>query len=234
MINSDEILRLLDSATEGFEFPMLDNGYYYHGDQKLSIYRNEKDWAILIEILAYNNHNDGIDGIRTIAHVFGNCKGCFNDNNNFHSFASDNGIRTFLYDEIDYVPYLNSDAKSIRIKEAKLKIILDRQYYTEKNIELEFTNKITAWEFMRGLIPEHSNLFWLTRKEISDKIPLELPLFMTLDNWYHPDIANMEKPSETETFQQLAKVIVTGDKSFYNTKEKSNTHWSNWPNGGAL
>jgi hypothetical protein len=87
---------------------------------------------------------------------------------------------------------------------------------------------------MRGLIPEYSNLFWLRGKEISKKIPTDLPVFMTLDNWHHPDLVVDERPSDTQTFQQLADVILTGDKRLYSTSETINTHWTNWPDGGTL
>jgi hypothetical protein len=56
---------------------------------------------------------------------------------------------------------------------------------------------------------------------------------MTLSNWHHPDLVMSEKPSQTETFQQIADVILTGDKTLYNTKELTNTHWINWPEGGS-
>lgn len=234
MIDKQEILRQLDTEAESYVFPMLDNGYYYHGDQKLTIYRDENRWAILLEVLAYNNHMYGLDGITTIANVFGNCLTSWNDNDNFNYFASDNGTETFLYDETNYVPYLNPRAKSIRVRDIDIPVIFDREHYKAKNIELEFENKIAPWEFMRGLIPEYSNLFWLTGEEISKKIPTDLSVFMTLDNWHHPDLVADEKPSDTETFQQLADVIVTGDKKWYNTKETNNTHWINWPDGGTL
>ena len=234
MVDSKEILRLLDSEAEGFEFPMLDNGYYYHGDQKLTIFRNEEYWAILIEVIAFNNHLYDIQGITTVASVFGNCKGCFNDNSNFNFFAADNGIETFIYDDDIEDPCLNPEAKTIKIREQVIPIIFNRKHYLSKGIMLEYDSKITIWEFMRGLIPEYSYLFWLTREELSKKIPIELPLFMTLHNWHHPDLADTQKPSDTETFRELADVIAFGDKSLYKTKEIHNTHWLNWPEGGAL
>ena len=234
MIDRDEILRQLDSGSESFDFPMLDNGYYYHGDQKLTIFRDNTRWAISIEILAFNNHEYEIEGITTIADVFGNCLLGGNDNTNFNHFASDDKVKTFLYDEINYTPYLNPEATSIMIRDKRIPIITDRQHYLSKRIVLEYSDKITPWEFMRGLIPEYSNLFWLTRTELSRKIPDDLPVFMTLDNWRHPDLLNDEKPSDIETFKQLADAIVTGDIKLYSTKETNNTHWTNWPDGGTL
>lgn len=234
MMDKQEILRQLDTEAESYVFPMLDNGYYYHGDQRLTIFRDESRWAILLEVLAYNNHMYGLDGVTTIANVFGNCLTGWNDNDNFNYFASDNGLETFLYDEANYVPYLNPKVNSFKIRDADIPVIFDKEHYKAKNIALEYEDKITPWEFMRGLIPEYSNLFWLTTEEISKKIPTDLPVFMTLDNWHHPNLVVDEKPSDTETFQQLADVIVTGDKKLYNTKETNNTHWINWPDGGTL
>lgn len=234
MIEREEILRQLDFGCESFGFPMLDNGYYYHGDQKLIIFRDNARWAMSIEILAFNNHEYGADGITLIANVFGNCLVGWNDNSNFNNFVSDDGVKTFLYDEINYIPYLNPEATSIKVREKRIPIISDGQYYLSKGIVLENTDKVTPWELMRGLVPEYSNLFWLTRSELSKKIPSDLPIFMTLDNWHHPDLIKGERPSGTETFKQLADVIAAGDKNLYSTKEMHNTHWTNWPGGGTL
>ena len=233
MIDRQEILQQLDSEAVDYVFPMLDNGYYYHGDQRLTIFRDQNRWAILIEVLAYTNHDDTLAGITTIANVFGNCLTGWNDNDNFNFFATDNGFDTFIYDEAESIPCLNDKATSIKVRDVVLFIQFYRQHYLDKNIKLEYENKITPWEFFRGLIPEHSHLFFVTRQEISNKIPVDLPEFMTLSNWHHPDLVVNEKPSETETFQQLADVIVTGDKTLYNTTELINTHWTNWPNGGS-
>lgn len=234
MIDRQDILHQLDTATEDYDFPMLDNGYYYHGDQHLRIFRDKSRWAILLEVLAYNNHHDGINGITTIANVFGNCLTGKNDNDNFNNFAFDNGIQTFLHDKTNLVSYLNIEAKTIKVKEREIPIISNKEHYLMKGIQFEFDGMIQPWEFMRGLIPEQSKLFWLTREEASGKIPIDLPVLMRLENWHHPDIACSENPSQTETFQQLADVIITGDKSIYNTKEIKNTHWTNWPMGGRL
>jgi hypothetical protein len=45
---------------------------------------------------------------------------------------------------------------------------------------------------------------------------------------------NDNRPSSYETWQQIAKVIVTGDISCYSPTLKPNTHWSNWEDSGSL
>ncbi|UOQ67871.1 DUF7003 family protein [Hymenobacter volaticus] len=42
------------------------------------------------------------------------------------------------------------------------------------------------------------------------------------------------RPSSYETWQQLAKVLATGNTSFYQPTLAPNTHWSNWPESGWL
>ncbi|MEK7434122.1 MAG: hypothetical protein AABZ74_13395 [Cyanobacteriota bacterium] len=238
VFDKKEILEQLDKEAQSYSFPMLDNGYYFHGDQKLTIFRDEKRWAILLEVLSYSNRSYGLDGITIIAATFGNCilTEKLYDNDNFFNFATDSVVETetILYDEKTYISYLNPIAKSIKVKGIETPITFDIDFYKSKGISLEENDKISPWAFMRGLIPEKSHLFWVTREEISKKIPIDLPIFMTIDEWHHPNLVIGEKPSETETFNQLAEVIATGDKSFYNTSEKPNTHWKNWPDGGSL
>ncbi|TGE29080.1 DUF7003 family protein [Hymenobacter metallicola] len=45
---------------------------------------------------------------------------------------------------------------------------------------------------------------------------------------------NSSRPGSYETWQQLAKVLATGDVRHYQPTLPPNTHWSNWPESGAL
>lgn len=45
---------------------------------------------------------------------------------------------------------------------------------------------------------------------------------------------NENRPSSYETWQQLAKVLATGDPVHYNPTVMPTTHWSNWPESGEL
>lgn len=42
------------------------------------------------------------------------------------------------------------------------------------------------------------------------------------------------RPSSYETWQQLAKVLATGNTNNYRPTLSPNTHWSNWPESGSL
>ena len=56
---------------------------------------------------------------------------------------------------------------------------------------------------------------------------------LQLEEWNHPDLVE-EIPSESETFQQLAKVLCTGNTDYYNPTQLPNTDWRNWLDGGTL
>ena len=42
------------------------------------------------------------------------------------------------------------------------------------------------------------------------------------------------RPSSYETWQQIAKVIITGDISYYKPTLEPNTNWKHWPDSGSL
>ena len=47
----------------------------------------------------------------------------------------------------------------------------------------------------------------------------EMSLVLQLDDWHHPNLAEGELPSQTETFRQLALVLASGDLSHYQPTE---------------
>lgn len=113
------ILTQFNQEAERYTFPMLDNSYYYHGDQKLTVYRDAERWAMSIEVLAFNNHEQRIYGITTHAAVFGNCilTKKLNDNDNFFILAEDNAVDTLLEDNETYISYLNPSAENIKVRD---------------------------------------------------------------------------------------------------------------------
>jgi hypothetical protein len=62
----------------------------------------------------------------------------------------------------------------------------------------------------------------------------EMIQILQLEEWNHPDLARGDRPSGSETFQQLAQTLATGDVGFYRPTGVPNTHWRNWPESGNL
>lgn len=53
------------------------------------------------------------------------------------------------------------------------------------------------------------------------------------DDW-NREIWENNRPSSYETWQLIAKVIVTNDPKQYQPTLEPNTHWTNWPDSGGL
>lgn len=232
--SAKDILKQLDKCAEDYTFPMLDNGYIYPIHSKLSAYRDEKRWALIIEVIGFSYRGGGHNGITNCLHVFGNCIETTpgTDNNNF-LYLTDNNSDALTFDE-EYEESLNPKAKTMLLRGKEIEINHNREFYLHKEIELEDEHSIYIWEFLRGLIPTHNNDFIATEEEIRERIPIDIPKIIELTEWHHPDCANSETPGKNETFKQLAKVLETGLAEFYKPTKKPNNHWKNWPEGGTL
>ncbi len=230
----EEILSQLDEHARRFTFPMLDNGYVYLADTRLSAYRDESRWALLIEVVGASARAGGYDGLNNCLHCYGNCLLCpvGTANENFLAFIED-GEGAPIFDE-EYVWYVNRDAQSLRIRESLIPLNLDANFLASKEIVLKEVPQITGAELLRSLVPEFSSLLFATEDELRQRVPSDLAMILRLEEWNHPDLVTNELPSHNETFQMIADVLVSGDTSLYKPTFAPNTHWRNWPEGGSL
>ena len=68
---------------------------------------------------------------------------------------------------------------------------------------------------MRSLLPKHRRLLLASEEDIAARNKEGLPLLMTLDEWFHPDLAAGELPSACEPLQMLAQSITNGEAPIY-------------------
>ncbi|NUR30219.1 MAG: hypothetical protein HOV83_30945 [Catenulispora sp.] len=88
-------------------------------------------------------------------------------------------------------------------------------------------------EVVRELVPAHRDLLLADESELRALIPGDLPELLRLEAWHHPDVL-VERPSQEETFQLIAKVLDSGNPHDYRPTQAPNTHWSNWPESGTV
>lgn len=229
----EEILNQFDEHARAFTFPMLDNGYVYLADTRLSACRDESRWALIIEVIGAHYRMGGYHGLDNTLHCYGNCLYCKTGTatENFLTFIRD-GEGERLFDEEDW--YVNQNAQSLRLREALIPLHLDINFLAAKDIVLEGAPRVTAAELLRSLVPEYQNLYFATEEELRQRVPSDLPMILRLEEWNHPDLAAEELPSHSETFQMIADVLVSGNSSLYKPTLAPNTHWRNWPEGGSL
>jgi len=226
-----EILDYLDQC----EMPMLDNGYYYHADQQISIYRSEKEWVMIIQILQFYNRCPDIKGISTTIYKYGSsvAKGETFNNGSFNFLASDHKAKTYIEGDDSYEYFLNPKVNSIKFNNHLIPIEHDRRKYKLKGIDLESEDTIQPYELLRYISIDYANLFWIDSTELSINFHYNEEIKFT--KWEHPD--NIETNfSDKKSFIEIANSLAN-NTNFDRLKienENSNTHWSNWPIGGTL
>ncbi len=233
-MNADEILSQLDQCNAEYTFPMLDNGYVYPAGTKLTVYRDEKRWVLIIEVIGFSYRGGGHNGITNCLHVYGNClsfqPGIRNENF-IYLTANASDCETFDNEEFFY---LNPCCSHFNLRDEMLPVVHNRDVYLANNIIPEDNERINAFEFLRMLDKLYHVKLVATEDEIRNRIPADIPVILELHEWYHPDVVRGEIPSRNETFKQISKVLETGIVEFYKQTKMPNTHWSNWPDGGTL
>lgn len=238
------ILDHLDEHAERFEFPVLDNGYIYLAAARLHVFSSLKDWAIVVQQLGFFYRLDDCERFDCGVYAYGSCI----EEPGLNSIWADNAEGEYVArigrQPIDNAPsgnllaedeeYIDPNATSFLLRGREVAVNHDRGFYAGIGIELSDKNHIQGYEFLRGLVPEHRNELLFDDASLRRILPPGIDEILTLDDWHHPAIGQPgNKPSESEVFRQLAKVLVTKDVSHYSPSLPGNTHWKNWPAGGS-
>ncbi len=238
----ENILKALDESVYSV-FPPLENLYIAFADVRLSVYRDEMRWAIVMEFLGRTDHQwCDHGGIHLWIYRWGNClTGYVGQSDKSPICMTEDGLEgpTFggkdYFDEENYL-VVREDAETIRIRGQIVPIERDLEKYAARGIVLDHPPMIRAEDLLRSLLPEYHELLMATEAELRVRLPQDLPLILRLDEWHHPDTfyPSNEVPSGSEAFQMIADVLVSGDPALYQPTEAPNTHWSNWPDYGGV
>ncbi|OGX87765.1 hypothetical protein BEN47_01010 [Hymenobacter lapidarius] len=109
-------------------------------------------------------------------------------------------------------------------------LVLDEWYHKDFNVgpqKVMSANDITA---TFELNQQNSGLQGMTQADFAAMIRAQEERMgqFEYEEW------ETARPSSYETWQQIAKVLITGDISHYYPTQTPNTHWSNWPESGSL
>ena len=241
----DEILSILDKCCDSFTFPMLDNGYVYLAATRLSLYRSEQNWALVIEIFGFSPRVGIPDtSIYTFASQL--------YNRNPHNYVTHEAYEKYLannphnefrsifpIEEGEWMnpgdpEYLSDEASNV-IARAKNFAIPSIDDYKRHGILLVETPRVRVFEFCRFLAAEVRDDVLANSSERRVSVLPEMHQILQLEEWNHPNVVDDEvRPSKSETFQQLARILVANDVTLYHPTTEPNTHWMNWPEGGSL
>jgi hypothetical protein len=242
-ITQKSILETLDSCANDFTFPVLDNGYVYLAESRLTVFRSPVYWAITIEIFGFSPRAGDPDvTVYTFSNALRNrskiddyvSKEAYDNylaNNKFNEFSSfwPIGGENWI-DPEDSELCMEKGEYELRNKKCALPGNLE---YETAGIKLE-EDRPAVFEFCRYLAHHEKELVLATEEELMHHVPVDCDVKLQLSDWCHPDITGSELPSSKETFQLIASLIETDKLSSYSSIEAPNTHWSNWPDSGTL
>lgn len=241
-----EILSILDRCCDAFTFPMLDNGYVYLAATRLSLYRSPEDWALAIEIFGFSPRSELPDThIYTFASRLHNRDPAENyvTREAYENYLTNNpnNESRFLYPvdpgvwQDDEIPeFLSGDVEEIVVRGMPIPLP-NAGDYTRYGIHLEDPSRIQVFEACRYLAHVARDQVLATPAERRASVLPEMSQILQLEEWHHPNVVDDEdRPSGSETFRQLADILVTGNTALYRPTLPPNTHWQNWPDGGRL
>jgi hypothetical protein len=106
--------------------------------------------------------------------------------------------------------------------------------YGRRGIELVEPPQVRVFELCRLLADVEREQVLATPQERRISLLPDMSQLLQLEDWNHLNVVVDDLPSQSETFQQLAQVLVTGEPRLYRPAQPPNTHWRNWPDGGSL
>jgi hypothetical protein len=245
VMTADEILSILDRCCDVYTLPMLDNGYVYLAATRLSLYRSATDWAIVIEVFGYSVRAGLPD-----THIY-TFASALHDRKTAEDYVSREAYERYVvnnpHNESRFIHPIDAgdwqDEEEFTVAEGATEFVLRRQRravpsvdeYARRGIELEQPPKVAVFEFCRCVAAVDRELVLATADERRGNVLPEMERILQLEEWHHPDVVEEDqRPSGSETFRQLAQVLVTGNVSLYAPTLLPNTHWKNWPEGGLL
>lgn len=219
---------------------MLDNGYFYPAATRLTVFQSATDWAMTIEVFGFSPRS-GLPStnIYTFAGKLRNRERppghpsyeaylAANPHNELRSIGPI-GEGSWIDCEL-----VAMDGTDLTIRGELLPIPTVAEIKAN-GITLQGEPDIRVFELARYLAQVRRRDILATEDELRVNVGPELTQVLQIDEWNHPDVADEAcRPSGSETFQQLAEVMVTGDARRYRPTLPPNTHWRNWPAGGTM
>ena len=244
----DDILKDLDNNggmnTPYKILPILDDAYTNVSSNKIYLFADKNRWAIVFATNGYNNRGYCI---RKDLSYFGNClenlgkaglNGIYTSNTKYFTLCSEEELNKIKGD----FEAVSENAKFIKIRDNEFPIEHDTSVYKLNNIPWhKYEDNKKAIDFpsvTRMLNFKYPEVFNATEQELRTCLPKDLPILMTINEWYYTDctkVRGFEDRSlsvfDNETYKIIADILVSKDITKYKPTKKPNSDWRNWKSG---
>ncbi|MGG7566158.1 DUF7003 family protein [Rhodovulum sp. DZ06] len=252
---AQDILDLLDREFSAYRVNIIGNGYVFPAKSRLSLYRSAADWAMVVEQLGFMAREPREDGagvtMQTVGPVLRGRRtaGDFVSEEAWRRYCEEMAGQTEEHDvwPLDVTDWAVPDEDDAPDEAAYWTIApggtctLRGERIAHPSLQDCAAAGVTpegegvqVHELLRVLAHRHPEAVMATEEERRRHVPGDMELFLRLDAWRHPDMAEDELPSERPGFRQMAEALAAGDPSLYRAPGPPNTHWLNWPEAGRL
>jgi len=254
----DIINYLEETDQETYHFFIdFEHPYFYPAGSRLTLYADEKRWAIVFEKSGYSTGNNC--GEIEFAY-FGNCLRNLQNKIPGNSTTSNmkhviliNNTDLEKVDNGEFEGLVANDKDKIKVRDTFLSIEHDTSKYLAIGINpRDYDNPKRLFDFystIRYLDEQYPDIFRATDKELRMCLPDDLPKLMQINQWHHKTYAKYKhmtspttyedeevgtKPSDYETYKMIADVLVSRDTTKWKPTLKPNNDWRNWLKAGHM
>lgn len=223
----------------------LEHGYCETAGSRIHLYADAERWAIVFEKSGYQNRGTSAE---IELNYVGNCIDYPIDKYPERNYIT-NSSRIILIEPAEFDRIENKDGEDMEtfefigqhIKEIKIRdnfIPFDNDFknYKQAGITIADDNNpkklISFANLIRYLNETNPELISATEDEIKKHIPTDLPKILTIDEFHFTSrYETANPPSSQETYQLIARILVTKDTALWKPTQQPNNHWSNWESG---
>jgi hypothetical protein len=242
IFTASNILDAIDAYSRDFghsyysRFPrMLGNeDHVYHVAARMTLFRDTKHWAILIEHLSYMPRAGGTQAVHLRIHPFGNCLRRYPlSSNAFWNSTVINPVRYFPIppkDDETFWEYVPDCVHSI-VTHKRKRIPISRQPRTYRKLGLrglENENGLHLSCVLRAIAHQYREELFASDRALRSHLRIKVPQFLRLNDWFHPFLLEDEMPSEISTIRQIAHALASGNSRDYRAPENPSCHWRFW------
>lgn len=223
----------------------LENGYCEVAGSRIHLYADSTKWAIVFEISGYQNR-------RTSAEIellyFGNCIDYPVEKSPERNYIT-NSSSVILIDpseferienkegsDMETFELINNEIKEIKIRDQYIPFENNYKNYEKVGIKIrEYNNPnklISFGDWIRYLHETNPTVISATEAEIRRHIPKDVPKLVTIEDFHFVSaFETSNPPSGQETYKLLAKILITGDTTYWRPTLEPNNNWKNWNSG---
>jgi hypothetical protein len=223
----------------------LEHGYCETAGNKIHLFADTTRWAMVFEKSGYQNRATAAE---IELYYIGNCIDYPIDTYPEQDYITNTSniilidpteferIQNKAGEEMETFELIAPDIKEINVRDQQIPFDNDYKNYEKVGITIrDYDNpkKLIGFaDFVRFLNETNPTAISATEQDIRQHIPKDIPKLMTIEQFHFASVYNKENPpSQQETYQLIAKVLLTNDPSHWKPTLKPNNHWSNWDSG---